>query len=228
MNIYQKMSAITDEINKVAKNLKVGVGQSSYKAVGESDVLEAVKPIEIKHGVYSYPISRKIVSEEVFETENTYTDRQTGEEKTTKKTSIFLRVETTYRFVNIENPDEYVETITYGDGVDPQDKAPGKAMTYSDKYALLKAYKIETGDDPDQKASEQMQRKQPAKKEPKISLPTKEQLARLADVGGTIQHVAQIYKIEIDKVSGAMVEKVIELKLRKLAKEAEQTNESAG
>ena len=58
MNIYQKMSAITDEINKVAKNLKVGVGQSSYKAVGESDVLEAVKPIEIKHGVYSYQIGR--------------------------------------------------------------------------------------------------------------------------------------------------------------------------
>ena len=27
-------------------------------------------------------------------------------------------------------------------------------MTYADKYALLKAYKIETGDDPDQNASE--------------------------------------------------------------------------
>ena len=27
-------------------------------------------------------------------------------------------------------------------------------MTYSDKYALLKAYKIQTGDDPDQNASE--------------------------------------------------------------------------
>ena len=30
-----------------------------------------------------------------------------------------------------------------------EDKAPGKAMTYADKYALLKAYKIQTGDDPD-------------------------------------------------------------------------------
>lgn len=27
-------------------------------------------------------------------------------------------------------------------------------MTYGDKYALLKAYKIQTGDDPDQNASE--------------------------------------------------------------------------
>ena len=147
MNIYQKMSAVTEEINKVAKNLKIGVGQNSYRAVGESDVLESVKPIEIKYGIYSYPANRKIVTEDIFETETVYN------EKTTKRTNIFMRLETTYRFVNIEQPDEFIDIITYGDGVDVQDKAPGKAMTYSDKYALLKAYKIETGDDPDQKAS---------------------------------------------------------------------------
>ena len=56
--------------------------------------------------------------------------------------------------MNIEKPEEYIEITTYGDGVDTQDKAPGKAMTYSDKYALLKAYKIQTGDDPDQNMSE--------------------------------------------------------------------------
>ena len=48
LNIYQKLSAITSEINAVAKNLNVGYGKSSYKAVGEADVLAAVKPIEIK------------------------------------------------------------------------------------------------------------------------------------------------------------------------------------
>jgi hypothetical protein len=65
-----------------------------------------------------------------------------------------MRVKTIYRFVNMEKPDEYVDMVTYGDGVDPGDKAPGKAMTYADTYGLLKAYKIITGDDPDQKASE--------------------------------------------------------------------------
>ena len=35
-NIYQRMSAITDEINRVAKNLTVGVGKSAYKAAGEA------------------------------------------------------------------------------------------------------------------------------------------------------------------------------------------------
>ena len=65
-----------------------------------------------------------------------------------------MRVETVYRFVNTEKPDEFVDITTYGDGIDQGDKAPGKAMTYGDKYALLKAYKIITGDDPDQNMSE--------------------------------------------------------------------------
>ena len=38
-------------------------------------------------------------------------------------------------------------------GLDTGDKAPGKAMTYADKYALMKAYKLSTGDDPDKDAS---------------------------------------------------------------------------
>ena len=62
-----------------------------------------------------------------------------------KKLTIFLRIKTVYRFVNIDNPTEFIDVETFGDGVDSQDKAPGKAMTYADKYALLKAYKIETG-----------------------------------------------------------------------------------
>ena len=73
----------------------------------------------------------------------------------TEKTNRYLRIETVYRFVNIDNPEEYIDITTYGDGIDPQDKAVGKAMTYSDKYALLKAYKIITGEDPDQFKSEE-------------------------------------------------------------------------
>ena len=149
MNIYEKMSAITSELTAVAKNLSVGEGKSSYKAVGEADVLAAVKPIEIKYNVYSYPCARRIVDSDIITTKKVYN----GQETETSK--FFMRLETTYRFVNTENPEEVVEITTYGDGVDTGDKAPGKAMTYADKYGLLKAYKIITGDDPDQKASEE-------------------------------------------------------------------------
>ena len=143
-NIYKKMSAITAELTAVAKNLNVGIGKSAYKAVGEADVLAAVKPLEEKHGVYSYPYSRKIVDSDIVTTTTEYKG------KVTEKTNRYLRIETVYRFVNIDNPEEYIDITTYGDGIDSQDKAVGKAMTYSDKYALLKAYKIITGEDPDQ------------------------------------------------------------------------------
>ena len=154
MNIYEKMLKATEQINKVAKNLKVGIGQNQYKAVGEADVLEAVKPVESQFGIYSFPFSRKIIDTNVFTTTSEYNG------KTTEKTNLFMRLETVYRFINTENPEEYIDIITYGDGIDQQDKAPGKAMTYSDKYALLKAYKIETGEDPDQNASEPMKQKE--------------------------------------------------------------------
>ena len=152
MNLYEKMSCITNELTRVAKNLSVGLGQAQYKAVGEAEVLAAVKPIEEKYRVYSYPFNRTIVETNVLTTTTEYNG------KVTEKNSLFMRIETIYRFVNIDTPSEYIDITTYGDGVDPQDKAPGKSMTYADKYALLKAYKIETGDDPDQNKSEDLKK----------------------------------------------------------------------
>lgn len=148
MNIYEKLACITAELSAVAKNLKVGEGKSSYKAVGEADVLAAVKPLESKYKVYSYPLSRSVIDSDVITTKKVYN----GQESESSK--FFMRVETIYRFVNCEDPSEFIDVTTYGDGIDSGDKAPGKAMTYGDKYALLKAYKIITGDDPDQTASE--------------------------------------------------------------------------
>lgn len=148
MNIFQRMSAITTECEAVAKNLTVGKGTNKeYKAVGEGDVLRAIKPLEVKYGVYSYPFKREVIQSEY------YTSKE-------GRSNQFMRVETTYRFVNTDRPEEYIDIITYGDGVDSQDKAPGKAMTYGDKYALLKAYKIETGDDPDANPSGDLGSKQ--------------------------------------------------------------------
>ena len=103
MNIYQKMSAITQEISKVAKNLQVGEGKNQYKAVGEADVLAAVKPIEAKHGVYSYPFDREIVESGEMVNTTKYGDRK----------SLYLRVKTIYRFVNVDEPSEFIDITTY-------------------------------------------------------------------------------------------------------------------
>lgn len=148
LNIYEKMSLITTEIGVVEKNLEVPTGaKKSYKAVSERDVLDAVKPIEAKYRVYSYPVSRQIIDKDILVKETEYNGQ------VTRTNTLFMRIETGYRFVNMDNPAEYIEITTYGDGIDTGDKATGKAMTYADKYALMKGYKLSTGDDPDKDAS---------------------------------------------------------------------------
>ena len=152
MNLFQKLEAITNEIGFVSKNLKVVTNARSgqgYQAVSEVDVLESVKPLEMKYGVFSYPFEREIVESDVIETEqNGYTKRQ-----------FYMRLKTIYRFVNVDNSEEFIDVTTYGDGIDSGDKATGKAMTYADKYALMKTYKISTGEDPDKDASQKLVKK---------------------------------------------------------------------
>lgn len=153
LNIYQRLALITAELDRVKKGLTVEMGGGkSYKAVSEGDVLDAVKPLEEKYRVYSKPLKRDVIESGTIENEKI--DYKTKEKYTTKQ--LFMRVKVLYRFINIDNPSDYSDTESLGDGVDSQDKAPGKAMTYADKYALLKAYKIETGDDPDAKGSEEL------------------------------------------------------------------------
>ena len=150
MNIYQRLSKITSELGIVAKNLNVEItSNKSYRAVSERDIIDAVKPLEEKYGVYSYPVSREVLESNMLENEKVWN------QQVTKTTSFFSRIKTVYRFVNVDNPTEYTETMVFSEGIDTQDKGSGKAMTYADKYALMKAYKISTGEDPDQTGSEE-------------------------------------------------------------------------
>ena len=122
--------------------------------------------------MYSYPYDREIIETAILTTTSEW------DGKVTEKKNQFLRVRTVYRFVNMEKPEEYIDITTYGDGMDSQDKAPGKAMTYADKYALLKAYKIITGDDPDQKYSDDMKGK-----EQKTPMASDKQISLLKNLG---------------------------------------------
>ena len=212
LNIFQRMLAATSEINRVAKNLKVDISKSqSYKAVAESDVLEAVKPIEEKYGIYSYPVSRKIIKDEAYTTTSEYDGRKS------EKTTFFMRLETVYRFVNTDKPEEYIDITTYGDGVDTQDKAPGKAMTYGDKYALLKAYKIQTGDDPDANPSGNLGKK-------KVEKPTPEQLKKAQELGIDLNNLAAYAKCAVEEISKDILADAIEMKQKALSKKQAAEN----
>lgn len=201
MNIYEKLSAISIELSAVAKNLEVGVGQNKYKAVGEADVLKAVKPLEAKYKVYSYPANRTIIESGQIES-ITY--------KGEVKKNLFERIEVTYRFVNMEDPKEYIDIISYGDGIDSQDKSVGKAMTYADKYALLKAYKIITGEDPDQYASEDL-------KGSNIKTQLDQQLLNECQrLQIDLNNVAKYYKKPVEALTNDDLKKCIETKQKAL------------
>ena len=136
MNIFQKMLLATAQIEKVAKNLKVEMGKDkngnvkSYKAVSEADVLDAVKPIEHDLGIYSYPFDRSVIETQTLTVIKEYNGNKT------ESNQLLMRIETIYRFVNVNDPKDYLDIKSYGDGVDSQDKAPGKAMTYAFPGAL--------------------------------------------------------------------------------------------
>ena len=187
LNIFEKMSLITKEMAVVEKNLEVKVNQNSgYKAVSERDILDNVKPLEEKYRVYSYPVDRRIVDSDTLTKETEYNG------KVTKTNQFYMRLEITYRFVNVDKPEEFIEIKSYGDGIDSGDKSPGKAMTYGDKYALMKGYKISTGDDPDKDASPE----EGYIKEEKLASPKQIEILSKYYVGDNLTKLLNANKIE--------------------------------
>lgn len=146
-NLYQKILMAADEIGNVEKNLEIRVtNNSSYKAVADVDVLKKVKTAEKKFGLVSIPVKQELVRSEIVRTM-----KQGGYEAI----SYMDVVKMTVRIINTDNPTETLEVESFGRGLDTGDKGFGKASTYARKYALLNAYKIATGEDPDETKSQE-------------------------------------------------------------------------
>lgn len=221
MNIFEKMQKVTDEMSVVVKGLNVQVNKtSSYKAVSERDILDNVKPLETKYGIYSYPFARKVIDSDTLVKETEFVNARTDDVTTTKTNTLFMRLETIYRFVNIEKPEEYVDITTYGDGLDTGDKAPGKAMTYADKYALMKAYKISTGDDPDKDPSPESGYKKAETKEEAKATPKQIELLLKIYKDDNLSKLLEINKIQ--KIEDITMKKASELINKNLKKKEEK------
>ena len=123
-NIYQRIVSIMGELDYIQKGSNKVNGQ--YRFVSHDQVTAKIHPLLVKHGVVVIP------TVEDFSQDN-------------NRTIVKLRV----YFVNQDNSADafYINTIGYG--LDSSDKGPGKAISYAYKYALLKTFCLETGDDPD-------------------------------------------------------------------------------
>lgn len=146
MNLYQKIQAVANEVKNISKNMTVGKGNYSYKAVGDIDVTLKVKEAEKKVGIVSIPIKQELIHHEIIKTSE-------GDKESIKYS--FL-IKMTTRINDLEDTDSFIEIESFGHGLDSGDKGFGKASTYARKYALLNAYKIATGEDPDDTPSKKM------------------------------------------------------------------------
>lgn len=156
LNIYQRMANVMNDVSYVQKEDKKVNNQ--YTFVSHDAVTAKIRPALLKHGIMPV-VSVKAHVQDGNRTEATIV----------------------VRFVNVDQPEDAIEVESFGYGIDPQDKGPGKAVSYAFKYALLKVFCLETGDDPERDNIEY----QPAPAEkPKPARPktmTPEDLASIID-----------------------------------------------
>jgi len=132
LNLFQKMI----EVRKSVPYLKKDNQGYQFKYVSSSQALGALRGKMDELGV--------LLLVEVSES--------TIREKTTAKGGVQYLTELVlqYTWIDADNPQDRMACRFYGQGIDDGEKGVGKALTYAEKYLLLKTFNIATDkDDPD-------------------------------------------------------------------------------
>ena len=153
MSIYKKLHKIQSEVLGLGKD-KDGL---TYKYVTGTKVLDHIKPIMNREGL--------LLKQEVLSIDNERQDYQTSinQDKETKlwggkpKSEILTKVMMRFTWVDIETG-EKDENLFGANGQNDWDKGVGSALTYAERYFLLKYFHIATDEDdidnPERKAEE--------------------------------------------------------------------------
>jgi hypothetical protein len=132
LNIYQRINEVRKKA-AYAKKDKTVTGQG-YKAVTHDAVTALLRNHLIDQGIVVVPRLLESSITEIGKTE---------------KGSSIIRYAARYDvdFVNCDEPTDKVTVPSESHANDSGDKAPGKATSYATKYAMLKLFSIETGED---------------------------------------------------------------------------------
>lgn len=144
-NIYQKIHAIMEEVSFIEKSQPKKVGDEQglgYSYVKHDDVTKVIHKALVTHRLNIIPTVMDAKLENFTATSYNYKFKK-DITKTVYSATVLLKIV----IVNIDNPKEMIETQWTGFGMDTQDKAIGKAYSYAYKYALLKTFALETGDE---------------------------------------------------------------------------------
>lgn len=126
-NIFQRMLGVMKDVKYIQKG-EARVN-NQYRFVSHDSVVAALHGPLVKHGIMVIPSIQEMTQQD-------------------NRTMVKLAV----GFVNVDSPSDQIAVMSCGYGIDNGDKGIGKAVSYAYKYALLKTFCLETGDDPDQDA----------------------------------------------------------------------------
>lgn len=131
MNLYQKLV----EIQKSVRSLGKDKATSTYQYVSGSKVLDAVRERMDSLGV--------LLVQQVDSIENTRIDYQV---KSGSKSELLSKVMMTFTWIDAESGDKL--PVSFGaNGMNGWDKGLGSALTYAERYFLLKFFHIATDED---------------------------------------------------------------------------------
>lgn len=135
-SIHTARLAVMQEIGYVKKSRANGL---NYTFLGETDLLEALRPIMVECGIVFHFSNSEMI--------------HFSEYKTAKGSSMMMAVvKMNWQMIHAPSG-TLIDGSSIGQASDSGDKAVAKAITIAEKYALRTSFLIETGDDPDKYAS---------------------------------------------------------------------------
>lgn len=151
LNLFQKIVEVRKSIGSVTKDSTAGKGSKfSYDYVSGSLILSKIKEEMNNQKLLFTPLIKDKNFEKV-DTTNKYGKPETN---------YIIELDLSYKWINADNPEETLEIPFYaiGEQNDPS-KAFGTALTYSERYILLKMFNLPTDED-DADAKQPQQNKQ--------------------------------------------------------------------
>ena len=139
MNIYQKINTVMKAVTYIKKDATI----QGYKAVTHDQIVAHCRKHFVESGIVIYP-------EQIGESATSAVIKAGGE------MTNMIRYEARYNihFVNIDDPADRITAQVEAHANDNGDKAPGKALTYATKAAILKVLCMETGENDEGRITE--------------------------------------------------------------------------
>ncbi|MCG1491704.1 ERF family protein [Staphylococcus epidermidis] len=139
LNIYQKIADVKANIEGFTKDTK----GYNYSYVSGSQVLHRIRNKMIEHNLLLVP---KTSDENYKQIEVTRFNKKASREVTTSEFVVEMKL--TYLWINADKPEEQLEVSFYSVGQqDDVSKAHGTALTYAERYFLMKFFNIPTDED---------------------------------------------------------------------------------